>query len=224
MNHDSIKKYYEQVYTDKTDKAFAFDEQRYKSWLKNLPAPANPQSRSLDIGCGAGYICHLLQQSGYEVHGNDISSKAIGLAQKRVPSGHFRLSHASGKLEYPDEHFDLITCLGVLEHIPQPERVLQECVRVLKKGSHALFIVPNSRNPYFWFGGTEQIEEHPRSLKQWSTLFQSCGLTIVNVTKDQGPACHKNCSTIKKIKISLHKILNLFPIGATYQFNFLLKK
>ncbi|MCA9408399.1 MAG: class I SAM-dependent methyltransferase, partial [Candidatus Omnitrophica bacterium] len=204
MDHEAIQQYYEQVYTNKTTSAFAFDKKRYLAWLNELPQITQTPKRSLDIGCGAGFICALLQEQGYAVHGNDISQKAIELAKSKIPQGQFHLSQPDGQLKYPDEHFDLITCLGVLEHIPQPEPVLKECLRVLKKDGYVLFIVPNSRNPYFWFGGTEQIEEHPRSLKQWSELFTNHGFSIINVTKDPGPTYHRQHSFLKKIKIRIH--------------------
>lgn len=226
MNYDKIKEYYENVYWKENYGSGAGlpDLRRNLSFLSELPEKVDVQKKSLDIGCGDGLASLLLSQRGYQVFGVDISQNALALAKRLVPQGNFFLAEKSGKLIFQDEEFDLITCLGVLEHIEDPQILLQECYRTLKKDGTAIFVVPNSWHPYFWFGGTGQILEQPRSLAGWKKLFESNQFDIKGIAKDPGPGFQKGLAVIKNIKVFLHKCFSFFPLCLTYQFKFSLKK
>ncbi|MCA9399432.1 MAG: class I SAM-dependent methyltransferase [Candidatus Omnitrophica bacterium] len=226
MNFEHVKNYYEKVYEEKKDHSFPFDQQRYQSWLNPVAEFQDGKGKqSLDIGCGAGFVCRLLADKGFDVYGTDISETALKLAQTYVPTGHFQISESSGLLNFKDESFDVLTCLGVLEHIINPETVVQECCRVLKDGSKAVFVVPNAGSPYFWFGGgTSQIYEKPRSLKEWSRMFQAGGFKIQNVESDPGPTVHAHCSASKKIKVSMNRMIGQVIRPLAYQLVFVLMK
>lgn len=222
---DEIKDYYEDLYNDKKGESFPFDYKRNEVFIKDIKPISEGISKSLDIGCGVGYACKMLKAKGFEVHGIDISQSALEQAEKNLPEGSFKLANESGKIEYEDNFFDTVICLGVLEHITNPEDVVREAYRVLKPGGSALFLVPNSLSPYFFFGkGTGQIMEVPRKLAVWKKMFESEGFKTVSVSKDKGPTIFKRFSIIKKMKIMLHKILNILPVSYTYQFIYKLEK
>lgn len=224
-NFGEIKNYYEDLYNNKKGESFPFDYKRNEVFIKDINTKPDGVSKSLDIGCGVGYACKMLKEKGFEVHGIDISESALIEAKKNLPDGEFKLAKASGKIDYSDNFFDTVICLGVLEHITNPSDVVKEAFRVLKPGGSALFLVPNSLSPYFFFGkGTGQIMEVPRKLSVWKKMFENEGFSLVSVGKDKGPTIFKEFSIIKKIKISLHKILNLLPTSLTYQFIYKLEK
>ncbi len=127
-------------------------------------------------------------------------------------------------MNFPDEYFDLVTCMGVLEHIPRYEEILKETYRILKQQGLALFLVPNSESPYFWFSGTGQIYEHPRTLKEWETLFTANDFSIQNMYRDPGPSWNWKATPTKKMKMLMNKLMNILPLRWTYQFNFIMKK
>lgn len=221
----NIKNYYEDLYNEKKGESFPFDFERYHNFLKDVPETSDESAKSLDIGCGVGYACQILQKKGYLPNGIDISQSACDQAKSNIPEGTFKLASESGKIDYEDNYFDVVICLGVLEHITNPEDVVQDAFRVLKKGGTAIFSVPNSQSPYFYFGNTTgQILEIPRSLKVWKNMFESRGFTTFTIKKDIGPSIEKKFPLIKKVKITLHKLLNLLPMSLTYQFIFKLKK
>jgi len=224
MDFEKIKNFYDSTYYGDKTKKYQFDLKRHLSWLHDVPNKVNQSEKLLDIGCGDGQVCSLLVGRGYQVFGLEISEEALKNARQKVPKGLFFLSDGSNHLSFKDEEFDLITCLGVLEHVLEPMKMLEECYRVLKKGGMAIFLVPNSWNPYFWVGGTEQIYEEPHSLNAWKSMFEKAEFEVKRVIKDLGPSLSPGLSNTKKMKIYLHKIINFLPLQMTYQFNFTLRK
>lgn len=222
---ENIKDYYEDLYAEKKGESFPHDNIRTSSFLTSFVPAKDKDSLSLDIGCGVGYACKIMQDAGYKPYGIDISAGALEHAKKRLPNSIFNLAAESNIMDHKDDFFDAISCLGVLEHIDNPEVIVSEAFRVLKPNGRALFLVPNSLSPYFMIaGGTGQIMEETRSLGQWQKMFEASGFNLVNVSKDIGPTIIKEYSLIKKLKIVLHRILNILPVNFTYQMAFLLEK
>jgi len=98
--------------------------------------------RLLDVGCGIGTFLHLAQESGWETHGVDPSESGTAFAHAQ-----YGLNVFCGNLfdaNFPDRHFDVITLYHVLEHISQPNPLLDELRRILKPKTGRLVIeVPN---------------------------------------------------------------------------------
>lgn len=94
-----------------------------------------PYERLLDVGCGTGFLIDLLaHQSSAEFEGIDLSSKMISKAKsKEIERANFQVGSAQA-LPYPDESFNIVTCVQSFHHYPQPEQAMSEAFRVLKKG------------------------------------------------------------------------------------------
>jgi 2-polyprenyl-3-methyl-5-hydroxy-6-metoxy-1,4-benzoquinol methylase len=108
--------------------------------------------RLLDFGCGTGFYSIIFAKIGYEVCGFDISPNNIAIANdyaKRYEledKCNFSVSVAE-TLNYPDEHFDVVTGINILHHVDIANS-LKECMRVLKPGGIAMFHEP-VRAPIF---------------------------------------------------------------------------
>ena len=79
--------------------------------------------RVLDVGCGNGYVLSRYARNGAEVHGVDITSKAVELTRRRfeLEGLHGLAQQIDGvTLPYPDGHFDIVCSMGVLHHIADP--------------------------------------------------------------------------------------------------------
>lgn len=211
-----IQNYYDRLYLIKREDAFPFDIERTRFITDHF----TEGGKVLDIGCGVGNALKLMTE--YDIYGTDISEIALNIARQRIPMGLFNLAREDNKIDLPSDYFDVVLCLGVLEHIVEPEIIIQETYRVLKKGGQVVFLVPNSLSPYFLFGGTEQIQETPRTKKEWKEMFKD--FEIVAVKKDPGPTLNPKFPLVKKFKIFCHKLINLLPINYTYQFVFILRK
>jgi len=105
--------------------------------LERLPIPAGAQI--LDAGCGSGRTLQELAAYG-TVHGIELDPAAAAVARSRG-QGEVR----EGRLEelpWPEDSFDLITCLDVIEHTPDDRVTLRELRRVARTGAHLLVTVP----------------------------------------------------------------------------------
>jgi SAM-dependent methyltransferase len=100
--------------------------------------------RVLDAGCGVGYGSELLNQAGAaSVVGVDVSEAALALARSAVTDGVTLEAGDITALNHPDDSFDLIVCFEVIEHVEDPERVLDELRRVLRPDGLLLLSSPN---------------------------------------------------------------------------------
>ena len=105
---------------------------------------ASGSKRILDIGCGNGYVLSRYARHGAEVHGVDLTAKAVHLSQRR-----FELAGLAGKfqqidgvqLPFPDNHFDIVCSMGVLHHIADPRPTVAEIHRVLKPGGRVILML-----------------------------------------------------------------------------------
>jgi ubiquinone/menaquinone biosynthesis C-methylase UbiE len=102
--------------------------------------------RILEIGCGVGIDLVRFAKAGAQVTGVDLSQTAIDLAGKNLSlhSLNGTLEVMDGEnLEYPDASFNVVYAHGVLQYTGDPEKMVQEAFRVLKKGGEGIFMVYN---------------------------------------------------------------------------------
>lgn len=144
--------------------------------------------RVLDIACGTGEWLQVCADRGANISGIDISSKAIERCRHRLPTGNFDCGPAE-TLPYPDSAFDVVTCLGSLEHFLDQEHALREMARVAKPNARITILVPNSGFLTYRLGlysGTQQqaARETIRSLSAWEAMMINAGLEIQSRWKD----------------------------------------
>lgn len=114
--------------------------------MKKLQEVASESTTILDMGCGEGTRLHSLVGEDKKGFGVDISSKAIDLAKKKYPELNFKTGDLE-KLPYGDGEFDLVYSAFVFEHLDDPEKVINEGIRVLKRGGKFLIVAPNYGAP-----------------------------------------------------------------------------
>jgi 2-polyprenyl-6-hydroxyphenyl methylase/3-demethylubiquinone-9 3-methyltransferase len=118
------------------------------NWIDNL-APVAEQDL-LDVGCGGGILCEALAQRGANVTGIDMGDAPLGVAKlHQLESGlsiDYQKSTAEDFAKTHSQAFDIVTCLEMLEHVPDPCSVVRACADMVKPGGKLFFSTIN-RNP-----------------------------------------------------------------------------
>ena len=118
------------------------------NWIDNL-APLAEQT-VLDVGCGGGILCESMAQRGAVVTGIDMGDAPLGVANlHKLESGlsiDYRKSTAEDFAKDHQQAFDVVTCLEMLEHVPEPSSVVKACAEMVKPGGSVFFSTIN-RNP-----------------------------------------------------------------------------
>ena len=105
----------------------------------------------LDVGCGGGILAETLSELGANVTGIDASENTIGVAKSHSRSIGSDVIYIQNTIEefissHPNEKFDVITCLEMLEHVPSPNEIIKSCSNLLKDDGNIFFSTIN-RNP-----------------------------------------------------------------------------
>jgi 2-polyprenyl-6-hydroxyphenyl methylase/3-demethylubiquinone-9 3-methyltransferase len=104
----------------------------------------------LDVGCGGGILAEAMAQRGAQVTGIDLSDKALRVAQLHLLESNLPVKYERAMAEeFAAEHsgaFDVVTCMELLEHLPQPESMVAACARLVRPGGQVFFSTIN-RNP-----------------------------------------------------------------------------
>jgi len=104
----------------------------------------------IDVGCGGGILAESMAERGAQVTGIDLSEEPLKVAQLHLlESGNrvdYRRIAAEELVRELPRHFDVVTCMELLEHVPEPARMVEACAQLLKPGGHAFFSTIN-RNP-----------------------------------------------------------------------------
>jgi 2-polyprenyl-6-hydroxyphenyl methylase/3-demethylubiquinone-9 3-methyltransferase len=107
-------------------------------------------ARILDVGCGAGILSEAMAREGADVVALDLAPELIDIAQLHLlESGlkvDYRLQSVEALAEQMPASFDAVTCMEMLEHVPDPASVLRACANLLKPGGR-LFVSTLNRSP-----------------------------------------------------------------------------
>ncbi len=142
----------------------------------------------LDVACGKGEWLFAVHERGGNIAGIDLSYKAIDICKTIFPDGEFYVGTAE-ILPFEDKRFNIVSCLGAIEHFLDPQAALKEMVRTARDNATFLLLVPNKdflTRRLGFFGGTAQadIREEVRTLQEWKELFEAAGLQIEKRWKD----------------------------------------
>ena len=132
------------------------------AWIDDIVPLAG--KRVLDIGCGGGILADAMARKGAEVLGIDLAGKALKVAQLHALEAQtqgvsYREVSAEALAAEQPESFDVVTCMEMLEHVPDPSSVVRACAALVKPGGHVFFSTINRNAKAFVFAivGAEYI-------------------------------------------------------------------
>lgn len=141
--------------------------------------------KALDVGCGGGFSCEYMADLGVEVYGIDRSQKCIETAINHANFSGFEISYCCGvaeKMPYPNDFFDVVVCVDVLEHVESVPCVVSEIFRILKPNGLFFFDTINrnfkSKLVMIWL--MENIlGEIPKGVHDWQKFIKPEEITEV---------------------------------------------
>lgn len=156
------------------------------------------EKKVIDIGCGGGILSEALTQRGAEVTGIDMGEAPLGVAELHALENNLNIEYkkitAEAMAEQRPEQYDIVTCLEMLEHVPEPAKIVAACAQLCKPGGHIYFATIN-RNPKSYLlailgaehilkllpKGTHDYEKliKPSELHRW---IRQSGLSLQNST------------------------------------------
>lgn len=182
---DQMRSFYDDVYYANANKPLQGSKhlQRLASRIG-----VSGGDRVLDIACGLGEWLHVCSERGASVSGIDLSERATEYCKRNIPEGEF-FTQPAENLPFENNSFDVVTCLGSLEHFVEPVIALKEMARVASKNAIFLILVPNAdflTRKIRLYGGTNQkdAKEVVRTLGEWEVLFNQAGLSVTKKWKD----------------------------------------
>lgn len=164
-------------------------------WIQSI---TNLQGkRILDVGCGGGILAESLSKAGATVTGIDLSTKALKVAElHQLESGtsvRYLTISAEDLAKEESQSYDVVTCMEMLEHVPDPSSVVQACAKLCKPGGHIFFSTLNRNLKSYLFAiigaeyilqllpkGTHQYEKFikPSELAQFT---RAAGLEVIEL-------------------------------------------
>ncbi len=101
----------------------------------------------IDVGCGGGLLCEKLSSMNTKIKGIDMSSEAIEIAKAHQTLNDLNIDYQNISLEKLIDNskmrFDVLTCLELIEHVPNPEKLIEDCVKITNSNSDLFFSTLN---------------------------------------------------------------------------------
>jgi 2-polyprenyl-6-hydroxyphenyl methylase/3-demethylubiquinone-9 3-methyltransferase len=156
----------------------------------------------LDVGCGGGILTESMAQRGANVTGIDLADKPLNVAQLHLlESGNqveYRKIAVEDLARELPHHFDVVTCMELLEHVPDPSSTVAACAELVKPGGHVFFSTINRNAKSYLFaviGAEYLLKLLPRGTHSYAKFIKPSEL----------------CALSRKVNLDVRQI-----IGMTY--------
>ncbi len=131
-------------------------------WINGI-APLQGK-KVLDVGCGGGILTDAMARSGAHALGIDLATKSLKVAQlhaleAQTPNVQYREVAVETLVTEQAASFDVVTCMEMLEHVPDPSSIVRACAQLVKPGGHVFFSTLNRNAKSFLFAivGAEYV-------------------------------------------------------------------
>ena len=189
------------------------------SWIADAAGGLSDKD-VLDVGCGGGILAEAMATTGARVTGIDLSEKALGVAQlHRLESGvavQYRLIAAEDLASAEPASFDVVTCMELLEHVPDPASTVAACARLVRPGGTVIFSTLN-RNPKSYLfaiiGAEYLLRLLPRGTHDWTRFLRPAELA--------GFARHADLELTSMIGMTYNPLSRVYRLEADTSVNYI---
>lgn len=187
-------------------------------WIDRVAALST--KRVLDVGCGGGILAEGMAGLGADVTGIDLSEKALSVARLHLyESGHKVDYHHVSAEQFASEQadsFDVVTCMEMLEHVPDPASTIAACAALVKPGGHVFFSTLNRNLKSYLFAvvGAEYILKLlPRGTHEYAKFIKPSELARY---------CRQSrLEVVEMIGMTYNPITKVYALGNDTDVNYL---
>ena len=187
-------------------------------WIDRLAALAG--KRVLDVGCGGGLLAEAMAQRGARVTGIDLSTKPLRVAQLHaLESGvavDYREASAEALAAESPAAFEVVTCMEMLEHVPDPGSTVQACSNLARPGGWVFFSTINRNPKSFLFaivGAEYVLRLLPRGTHEYARFIRPSELAAV--------ARHAGLEVVEILGMTYNPLTKRFALGRDTDVNYL---
>jgi 2-polyprenyl-6-hydroxyphenyl methylase/3-demethylubiquinone-9 3-methyltransferase len=188
-------------------------------WISDRAGLAG--QRVLDVGCGGGILSESMAGLGANVTGIDLSEKALKVARLHLLESGAQVSYRHVAVEELASSeagtFDVVTCMEVLEHVPDPASQVLACAQLLKPGGHAFFATINRNPKSFLFaivGAEYVLRLLPRGTHEYEKFIKPSELSAM---------CRQaELSVTELIGMTYNPITGVYALTADTDVNYIL--
>jgi 2-polyprenyl-6-hydroxyphenyl methylase/3-demethylubiquinone-9 3-methyltransferase len=185
------------------------------------PANALKDQAVLDVGCGGGILTEAMATAGGRVSGIDLADKSLTVAKLHsLESGvpvHYEKISAEAMAERQPASFDVVTCMEMLEHVPDPASVVQACADLVKPGGWVFFSTINRNPKSFLFaiiGAEYVLKLLPKGTHSWEAFIKPSEL---------GDACRQAKLEVQSIiGMTYNPFTEVYRLGRDTSVNYIM--
>ncbi len=176
--------------------------------------------RVVDVGCGGGILAESMAARGADVVGIDLSEKPLGVAKLHTLESGVRVDYrfvgAEALAREAPASFDVVTCMEMLEHVPDPASTIASCAALAKPGGHVVVSTIN-RNPKSYLfaivGAEYLLRLLPRGTHDWGRFLKPAEVAR--------HARHAGLDLAELVGMTYNPLTRIYRLGSDTSVNYL---